>query len=563
MFPSKRSPPATICSESSSLVIQSAKRRMLLPPIEFRNPFHGLGLPSDTIGAHEHHLLSCRPDDYRAPAPDDFERWISPRQFNDPDMISLHIDLSQNVDEFSDENIYEMKRAADFLAALDLDEDAFVLYVLILKRLKTLATCSDWMIIWTVVACSRMAFSRGQCEIARSLLKQRLSEYPGSAPIVNKFLARMLLADTYWRCDDEKNERINIEAAMHTANTNPSLLSTLPSDHRSFDLYTYHFLSRKSRFIEPSQRLKKTIPYCHKVNKIEAQRTILYQRPGPFEIDNGVMANPCLRSCLQWTAHELKYLKPDSALLATPTLIKRKRMGIRAEREVLFCRLWECWQSGANTSEHQFPWTTKAEKLMGISASMLLKRTVGTIEEYVPSEPLIDPVNDAFSLKWRYASRAQLKAHRLLEESDLTLAKCFEKFSKSELFLEAFDSDIIREYAKQKLENGLKMILPAIIFNASDAKANGRRYYGSGEKTPSCASIPTDSDLSSFHALGDRIQNTARTMGHGLKTTRPSSVLRGHPTDAASLVSMDDMSTAFRSISLNSSGFQFGSTSTL
>ncbi|KAL9070316.1 MAG: hypothetical protein Q9157_005862 [Trypethelium eluteriae] len=562
-FSLKRSPPATICSKSSSLDNWTAKRRMLLPPVEFKNPFHGLGLPSDTIRADEQHLLSCRPDDYRAPAPDDFEHWTSQRQFNDPEAISLHIDLSQNIDEFSDENIYEMKRAADFLAALGIDEDAFALYVLILKRLRTSATCSDWMIIWTIISCSRMAYSRGQCEIARSLLKQRLAECPGSAPIVNQFTARMLLADTYARTFDEENERIHIEAAVRTSNLNPSLLSTLPHDHRSFDLYTYHFLIQKSPHVSP-WRWKKSMPHCHNINKTEAQRTILYQRPGPFEIDKGVMANPCLRSCLQWTAHELKHLKLDSALRGTLDRIRRENMDIRAECCILFCRLWECWHSGATTSEHQSLWMTKAEKLMGISASILLRTVVWMLEGYAPSGLPINRVNDVFFLEWPLASNAQVKASGLLEESDETLAKTFLKtFSTCAHFAEPWDTTVVEEYAKQKLEHGLKMTLPAIIFNASDAKANGRGDYGSGRKARSWASMSTDSDLSSFRAFRDRIQDKARTMSHGIKTTPPSSVFRGQSTDAASLVSMDELSIAFRSVYLNSSGFQFGSTSTL
>ncbi|KAI9681887.1 MAG: hypothetical protein M1822_006964 [Bathelium mastoideum] len=128
--PLKRSPPVTVRSESSKPDIHTTKRQQILPPIEFKDPLHGLGLPFDTFAADEHHLLFSQSDHYRAPAVGDFEEWAKgQRRLNDPDAESLQIDPSQDIHDFSNESIYEMKRAADFLAATSCREDAFTLYV--------------------------------------------------------------------------------------------------------------------------------------------------------------------------------------------------------------------------------------------------------------------------------------------------------------------------------------------------------------------------------------------------------------------------------------------------
>lgn len=176
-------------------MLPPTKRQMVLPPVEFKELFHGLGLRSNTLFANEHHLLL---NSYGAPALEDFQHWTEdPRLPSDPHMSSLHIDVTQDAGAFSIDSVYRMKRAADFLAAIFFNEDAFTLYVLILKRLRTSPGCPELMITWTVISCSRTAHSDGQLEIARSFLKQRLSECSGAAPLVDNFVTRMLLADTY------------------------------------------------------------------------------------------------------------------------------------------------------------------------------------------------------------------------------------------------------------------------------------------------------------------------------------------------------------------------------
>ena len=557
--PFKRSPPATVRSRSNDPDSHVAKRQMLLQPIEFKDPFHGLGLPFDTIDVDEHHVLSYHCNDYCAPALNDFEEWTKgQRPFNDPDAESLHIDFSQNIDDFSCEKIYEMKRAADFLAATRFRKDAFALYVLILKRLRT-SSRPDWMITWTTIACARTASTDAQMEIARALLNQRLAETPGSAPLVTQFVMRMLLADTYALKNDRKMERFHIEIAVNTPYLNHLLLTHLPHEHRSFDLWAYYFLTRRCSFRCGDdhvvyESLRESMPYCHEVDQVEAQNMFLSQKPGLFEIENGIMSNPCLRSCLLWATHETKHLDVDHTLWDKMNNIK---IDDALRYYMIFYRLWECLHSDQTLSKYQLPWLAKAEKLMGISASELLRLVVMMILCYEPVEPIDHLANDRNLPGQHFARHVHAKACRLVQESDRTLAEIFlhtvtnyEKFvlRQASSDFKIFKS-VIHEYAKKKLEKGLKLILPEIVFNTFD----GRYQHGPRRVTPSCASIPTDSDLSSFRALRNRIEEDTRTFGYIAEMTRPSSGFRQRSLDTTDLLDMDDLSSALQSVSLDSS----------
>ena len=362
--------------------------------------------------------------------------------------------------------------------------------------------------------------------------------------------------------------KLHIEAAVPTACSNHSLLSDLPHDHRSFDLWTYHFLTQRCSTIhdgEIEQRPQESMPYCHEVDMTEAQTIIMSQRPGPFEIDDdGRMANPCLRSCLLWTVHEVANTRIDPVLLGSLDGMRLTRFYRAAMCSALFCTLWERWQSGEAPSRHQLIWTTKAEKLMDISASQLLYTMIDVFLCDRPPEPSIDPVSGQNVLEWHFVDRIL----KILQESGRTLAERFLKsFSCCECWSVSQSDEwwwylcVTREYAERKLEQGLKMTLPEVIFNVSHAEATGRYRGQSTSSMHSFVSILTESDLASFRSLRDRIQKGVQKAGHFFKTTRPSSVFQHRFSDAASLFSVNDLSSTFQSMSLDSSGSRFGSTS--
>ncbi|KAF2100554.1 hypothetical protein NA57DRAFT_54632 [Rhizodiscina lignyota] len=428
--PAKRSPPSSTYSAYSTYstsVVHAPKRRELSPAIEVKDPFHGLGLPFDTIHADEHHVLSRHPDDYRAPALNDFEEWAKgQRRINDPDASSIHVDISQDIDDFSDENIYEMKRTADFLYAMSFPRDAFVLYVLILKRLRASPNCPDWMILWATIACARTAWGSGEFEIARSLLKQRLDCPSGSACQVDQFVMRMLLADTYARISDFEAEKMHIQAALRAESANETLISALPQDHRTFDLWTYHFLTREFSvdMDQPPDAAGQNTPYSYRFNNEEARRMLLHLKPGPFEIENGVMMNPVLRSCLQWTKCELSNLAIDPHLCEYMDGMTHSEAHKSAQAVILFCAFWERWHSGkSSTADDLCVWTTKAEKLMGISACQVLIAVVFMVLSAAENARVGH--HDKGKLGNLLIDRAQAGSLYLSSCDDVILARCF------------------------------------------------------------------------------------------------------------------------------------------
>jgi hypothetical protein len=514
-------------------------------------------------------MLSPGSEDWNIYDLDEFERWAS--QQNSGGQVSQperRLESTRLIDTFSSDELHDMKRAADFLFSLTFDEDCCALYVLMLKRLKDSPNQPMWITCSAVIACARSAYTTSQVEIAQYLLEHKLEELEGTASHVENFLYRMLLSYTYTRCGDDDNANLQIETAMGSDLADERLFEYLPKENRSLDILTYYFLNcglgKHDDLVK--EKTLKYLPEDHIfLDKSDAQDRLLQREPGPFELKDGYMKNPCIRSCLRWCLSEFeiiatipgswKHLQSDDQHLDW------------AERIGIYCCLWGRWQNfrGKASQPELLLWASQAEKCMGIAPAELLITLCWMIMSASP--PRHDKSERDLFL------RARLGARSLSQRTDEALASQFlDKFSWMNTMIrfscerEAF-RDVARAYAKDFIERSLQIKLP----DEQDSDSNSESYACNTVDTPPQSNTPRrslsiaaavllptvassmhSSDLSSFRALGDRIQQRIRGAMREIAMTEPSSVFRNSSKSNLSM-QMSELSQAMASsLSLSS-----------
>jgi hypothetical protein len=307
----------------------------------------------------------------------DFEQSPTQRPGDISFRQEIQIDSNRPIDTFSSNEMDNMKRAADFLKCLHCVEDAFALYILILKRLKDSTDQPAWATTSAMISCVQCAKTLPHIEIARGLLHQSLNESRSSAANVEKYLFQMLLAQTYVRMCEDDAANSHIKFAMSTDFANENLITSHPGEYRTLDILTYHYLTGGLIGRLNHEPLAYTTQF---VDKLEVQQTLIRNEPGPFELKDGSMKNPCLRSCLQWCTTELG-LEPSVSGSWEFVKASRKNDAFAAELTAIYCCLWE--RSPSRETEHKSTtcvlWTNQTEKLMGISAAELLRTVCSMI----------------------------------------------------------------------------------------------------------------------------------------------------------------------------------------
>jgi hypothetical protein len=499
----------------------------------------------------------------------------------DPEPLrERHIDSSRPIDTFSKDEIEDMKLAADFLLGLGCEEDAFALYILVYKIHSHLQATGNtrsqasWVMSSAIISCATCAFTSSQIEIARNLLLQKLNEPQDSTTTIEKFLFRMLLAETYARVNDDATARSHIEIAMGLDLFGDYRhLRGLPRKNRSFDILTYHYLidglgyqtllreasydddiAQESTFsgleygattreANYSNYSTKELPF---LGEWEAWGRLLRRVPGPFEFQGDSMKNPCLRSCLHWCIDELKCAP---TLSQSWNLVKSNRDTLaQAEMIGIYCCLWERWQSHkVQENSESLLWAEQAESLMGIPAAELLK----TICSLIISASPPSSGNSERSL----VRQALMGARTLSSQPDEQLGSIFlDRFSSLRTFFNASQKDVTfkharQAYGKELIEKRLRIKLPDVISYALQTTRHSLDIVAAAF-LPTLASSLHSSEMASLRTLRDRIRNAGGMVAE-IATTLPSSVLRDRRSNST-LPSMSELSAMASSLSLSS-----------
>ncbi|EON66473.1 hypothetical protein W97_05571 [Coniosporium apollinis CBS 100218] len=487
------------------------------------------------------------------------------------------IDSSRPIDTFSRNEIQDMKHAADFLYSLLSDEDAFPLYVLVLKRLKQ-SNQPVWMMSSAIIACARSATTSSQVEIARSLLEQKLQDPQGSATDAEIFLFRMLLAYTYIRCGDDFTASFHIETAMGFNLSNENLFMQLREEDRSLDIITYPFLAQylgclgdlgKAKTLGRVAQDKLVVDKS--LIRRRLREAILERAPGPFELKHGSMGNPCMRSCLQWCTSEIRCTVKIPG--SWKSLHSHRRYERQADYIGLFCCLWERWQTRRTEfPAEQLPLMRQADKLMGISAAELLISMCRMIMHAAPAR--LD------NSEWDLLLRARIGAMSLSQQSDEQLGLQYLDLFSRMMTLRSSNDPVLdmfmkaaRVYQAELITKNLMIMLPDVQNFVSDSESGdpSDEFVKSNTPTRSLSIVaavllPTlapsldSSDLSSLRLLKDRIQQDMRGAARDAAMRLPSTAFRNSSRSMLDLPSMSELSQAMASSLSLSSVRQAGTT---
>jgi hypothetical protein len=491
----------------------------------------------------------------------DSSSWISSENASSVNLLQRErrIDSSRCIETFSDDEITDMKLAADFLISLLFSKEAFPLYVLVLKRMKHDRTQHSGQMQAAFVACVHSAATAPQIEIAQSLLRQALEGKMGTLTDAEKFVFRNLLADTYKRLRKFDTAISETTLAWRSAPSIENLSLFLPQGHRSLDLVFYHQVTRTIRnydYFVYNDIPDEDSPQPSDQNilrQTQVQDQCIQQSPGPFELKDHQLQNPCLRSCMEWCTKELEQC--SSELRAWKSLLPKWKEqpgfqfrlkgsartvnsnAIRLLKWIsLYCYLWQRWQllRSQSFNQSELLWAEQAEERMGIPASEILA-TISTLILY-------DVQYDYNDSPRQLALPALICAKRLSGLSDRELANKFfeslswksdiEMFSESEngsslLHLLAWRGiytdknaskghragfNTARVYVIEFIEKNLALLLPEAHSAATSIASTPHNLSRESLQIVAATLLPTlasslkSSNLSSLRKLRDRIQ---------------------------------------------------------
>ena len=419
--------------------------------------------------------------------------------------FARRIDPNQPIDTFTEEEILNMKRASEFLHALFFDDEASSLYTLLIKRYQAEGG-QNGSIFATTIYYAHAALSKVHCETVQNLLQ---TEQRRNASPLTSFVAHMTLAHTYARCENDEKAAEHLYAALDCGD-GEALLAQLPAGDRSFDLIAYHYAARCMSLPLGQVTLRdvEILFQCEPDQPAgDLQDLILARIPGPFEIADGSMQNPCIRSCLFWCKKELNSIDsvPGSWREMDPT----SSYISCAEIVAMFTCLWNRTQNPSSDDDPYLTlWITETQHRMGISHTYLLIlicRMTFFPESWKRARSNIQLVKN---MKQRFS--------KLLKLSDTELAIAFlEKFARTNC-LSGWSSDrqafqeVSRDHALGVLRKTLMVIPPSQNFTEDsddDSAVTPRQSFPNLYRT-----LAPSPDSASLHRMRNKYQRSISTI---------------------------------------------------
>jgi hypothetical protein len=432
------------------------------------------------------------------------------------------IDLDRPGDNFSEEEIVNIKEAADYLTSFCFHAEAFPLYVLLLKRHQASRGDQSHGPSYPVFTSSKAAMLRSHCEILQNLLQLELDKAQQTASALESFLAHMLLAEAYSRgYQKTRNDDVKHHVKMaKTFSPGVDLIGLLPEDNRSLDMLAWHNIVRcltgNSDLLEEwDDPLYWQEKKCDVVSEVQDVEDALLKRiPGPFEIRDNLMRNPCLSCCVQWCNSELSHISKLSAAWKT----NDSAVGFSwANTTALFTFLWDRWheiQSGY-TDPRLDVWVGETEARMGIPPAELLMTLCMMISD---SSGRKKPSKFGRALLNKFRRGAQA----LLQLNDKEQARLFLRNIHHRYNIVPWDKErqdvqrVARSHIIGLMKSVLRVAMPEGIASRSETPTTSSsplRTLNILAVTilPTMASSLNSAEYSSLRKLRDRIKRTTDT----------------------------------------------------
>jgi hypothetical protein len=432
------------------------------------------------------------------------------------------INLDRPSDNFSEEEIVNIKEAADYLTSFRFDAEAFPLYVLLLKRHQASRGDQSHGHSYPVFASSQAAMLRSHCEILQNLLQLELGKAQQTASTLESFLAHMLLAETYSRgYQNTRNDDVKHHVKMaKTFCPGVDLIGLLPEDSRSLDMLAWHNIVRcltgNSDLLEewddPLYWQEKKGDVVSEVQDVED--ALLKRIPGPFEIRDNVMGNPCLSCCVQWCNSELSHISKLPAAWKT----NDSAAGFSwANTTALFTFLWDRWHEiqSTYTDPRLDVWVRETEARMGIPPAELLMTLCMMISDSMGTKKL-SKFGCALLNNFRRGAQA------LLRLSDKELARLFLRNIHERYNIVSFSDErkdvqrVARSHIIGLMKSVLQVAMPEGIASRSETPATSSPPLQTLNILavtilPTMASSLNSAEYSSLRKLRDRIKRTTDT----------------------------------------------------
>jgi len=304
----------------------------------------------------------------------------------------IRVDLSYPEQQYTPEEVRQIRKAADFLFSCALNEDAFPLYLLIYK--KGIADLHPpKTILNTLIACARSAATHKDMEEVRdmlsSLLDQKGLKNLSEWHQFECFIIRLLIASVSIQLSP--GMFLTPAKAMSVFPDANILLNRMGRSFTELDLTTYWYtrfgLVNRGKIDMglTEERYPAGPPGTCQQNLTKIRQHLLEQDPGPFEL-NINMKNRCLRECLYWCNRELEVA--INIRTAWKSLRQQALDSRWADSMVIYLFLWSQWNQLHDEDIANY-WFTEMEKSSGIStaeflntaSSLMIKATLNEKEQ--------------------------------------------------------------------------------------------------------------------------------------------------------------------------------------
>ena len=519
------------------------------------------------------------PPDIRVvvPIPQSPPRAVSPPT---PTREIRAIHHNQPVETFSAQDIADIKHAAECLSMFCCNREAFELYTTILKGQLADDTCRDNNFWYLVIQCAHTANIPEHVVVIQNIIRTELARFQDCPPRCPPFgshattglLLHMLLAFTFSRTGDAENVALHIaEAHVHLDWVRVSgIFEYLPPDDRALDLALYRNILRLER--SESYDLTSPVPFeftpfgFRLENKMPFEDCILFQSPGPFELQtNGRMGNPCVRSCILWCERALLLLHSIPVPPEIINLCTDKPGMAWVEANALFITLWEHWMT--YNSPNQSTWMTATQERMGISATELLLLVCRAIHgSYYPW-------NMTAKFDGDLIRRLRKKTEDLVQLPDLKVARKFlkqyisrntvtmwpswrcavQQLEKARM-MKCFESVLLVRFPRLSITRDLisSVLIPRkragkysklVVLREEDDELPVPVFDKAQQLSPTLASSLSSVDLSAFRKTGVSAMRRVSKLARGSLSTSSGFKM--------SIAGYSDISTSFGSMSIS------------
>jgi hypothetical protein len=298
------------------------------------------------------------------------------------------------------------------------------------------------------------------------------------------------------------------------------LIGLLPEDSRSLDMLAWHNIVRCLagnndllwKWDDPLYWQEEKGNVVSEVQDVED--ALLKRIPGPFEIRDNVMGNPCLSCCVQWCNSELSHISKLPAAWKT----NDSASGFSwANTTALFTFLWDRWHEiqFAYTDPRLDVWVRETEARMGIPPAELLMTLCMMISDSTGTKKL-SKFGCALLNNFRHGAQA------LLRLSDKELARLFLRKIHKRYNIVSFSDHredfqrVARSHIIGLMKSVLRVAMPEGIAFRSETPATSSPPLQTLNILavtilPTMASSLNSAEYSSLRKLRDRIKRTTDT----------------------------------------------------